>query len=116
MNHERAPRQSTPEPRTEPLIIDQFTPGMEAKMRTYVEAHGGVWVELADGGYQITFPSGTQQWQNRRTTCSTTDTIQFPDGAQLTLSTRGRISSINGWPQGLSRSISLPHEHTLEQQ
>jgi hypothetical protein len=71
---------------------------------------------LADGGYQITFPAATQQWLESRSARSATETIQFPDGALLTLYTCGRISPVNGWPQGMSKSISISLSGESEKQ
>ncbi|MEO9030222.1 MAG: hypothetical protein ABI413_15555 [Ktedonobacteraceae bacterium] len=102
--------QPAPTPRTEPLIIDRLTPGRLQKVQVYVEGHGGTWIMLADGGYQITFPPGTQQRLDNRNEQTETYIIQFPDGAWITWDRTGRISPVNGLPQKMSNSISVPFE------
>ena len=65
---------------------------------------------LADGGYQITFPAGTRQHLGSHDERTDVYRIQFPDGAWLTWYRDGRLSSITGWPQGMSSSITIPTE------
>ena len=50
-----------PTPRTDPLIVDALPSEQLLNIRAYVEQHGGTWITLADGGYQIAFPEGTLQ-------------------------------------------------------
>lgn len=102
--------QFSPTPLSDPLIVDGIETEQAIKARTYVESHGGTWMFLADGGYQIFFPPGTLQWLLERNERTETYTIQFPDTALMTWSRKGRINPVNGWPQGMSKRIVVPSE------
>lgn len=102
--------QPEPMPRTEPLIIDRLPSERLQKVRAYIERHCGTLMKLADGGYQITFPTGTQQHLESQDERTSVYRIQFPDSAWLTWYQGGRISSVTGWPQGMSSNITIPIE------
>ena len=99
-----------PTPRTDPLIVDALPSEQLLNIRAYVEQHGGTWITLADGGYQIAFPEGTLQYVGSRDVYTTAYRIQFPDGAWLTWYRDGRISPVTGWPQGMRSCITIPVE------
>jgi len=96
-----------PTPRVDPLIVDRLPPERLATIWAYIEQHGGSWTALADGGYLITFPAGTQQWQESKDERTETHLIQFPDGALITWYKSGRMSPITGLPQGMRYGINL---------
>lgn len=110
MNVNISANQPTPQPRTDPLIIDPLPLEQLVSTQAYVQQHGGFWITLADGGYQIVFPMGTQQTLGYQDEYGEIYHIHFPDGAWLLWWRRGRISAVNGWPQGMSSKIVRPVE------
>jgi hypothetical protein len=96
-----------PEPRTYPLVIDRVAPYDLIRCQAYIEAHGGSWMTIADGGSVILFPQGTLQWLEQEDEHISIYTIQFPDKAVLTWRRMGYVPT-RGFPASLCNQIMIP--------
>jgi hypothetical protein len=102
------PDPPAPVPRTEPLLIHRIDPEELPRVRAYVELHGGAWMALADGGFLLTFPPGTVQWQVEQKEQQGVYRLRFPDGAIVIWLRLARSSLVENWPAQSSNEIRLP--------